>query len=69
MTIKLLESESISDTTTRQDQTIDKLSDGLDYPVQGRGYRAGRHILPIWTDGDGFFYAVARDGKLLPIPV
>lgn len=53
--------------TQAQAYTIDELYRGLDYPVQGRAYQIGKFLLPVWTDGDGYFYAINRDGKCIAI--
>ena len=52
----------MSPVTQAQMEAIAARDGGLDYPVQGRGLREGRYILPIWTDGDGDYYAIGRTG-------
>ncbi len=62
-----LGSEIITPLSANQAATEDRLECGLDYPVQGRGLRSGKFILPIWTDGDGVFFAIARNGETISL--
>ena len=52
----------LPENTQAQVATIEKLDGGLCYPVQGKAANC-RCLLPIWTDGDGGYFAISRDGS------
>ncbi len=65
--VKLGDGITLSPMTNAQMAAIAARDGGLDYPVQGRGLRAGKFILPLWTDGDGGCYAIGRTGGVVEL--
>ncbi len=55
----------ITPLTQAQQQTEAILDGGLDFPVQSCIAFDGKHNLPVWTNGDGVYFAIARDGELI----
>jgi len=65
--VKLGDGITLSLLTRAQMAAISARDGGLDYPLQGRGLRAGKFILPLWTDGDGGCYAIGRTGGVVEL--
>ena len=53
--------------TDAQETSEARMDGGLCYPAQGRGLRTGQFVLPIWTDGDGGYFAIGRGGEILDL--
>ncbi len=63
----ILRDAVITPLTQAQERTEAILDNGLDFPVQSCVAFDGQFNLPVWTNGDGDYYAIERGGRCVEL--